>query len=174
MTLIHHDEEVVEVGAPPAVLFAHLDDQERLASHMEKPSMMMLGGRMFYEFDADKGRAVGSVIRMGGNFLWLKLLVEEVITVREPPRLKTWETRDAPQLVVIGAYRMGFEISPANDASALRVFIDYQRPSGVIGQALGALFAPFYARWCVSRMAKDAVRHFAPGKVDRLPRPMRS
>lgn len=161
MTLTRHDEEVVEVRAPPAALFAHLDDQVQLGSHMEKPSMMMMGGRMFYEFDANKGRAVGSVIRMAGNFLWLRLLVDEVITVREPPRLKVWETRGEPRLLIIGAYRMGFEISSANAASALRVFIDYQWPSGVIGRVLGALFAPFYARWCVSRMAKDAERHFA-------------
>jgi len=161
MTFAHHEELEVEVYAPPAALFAHLDDQERLASHMEKPSMMMMGGRMFYEFDADKGRAVGSVIRMGGSFLWIKLLVEEVVTVRDPPRLKVWETRGIPTLIIIGAYRMGFEISPADATSRLRVFIDYQRPSGVIGRVLGFLFAPLYARWCVGRMAKDAERHFA-------------
>lgn len=161
MTFAHHDELKVEVDAPPAALFAHLDDHERLGSHMEKPSMMMMGGRMSYEFDADKGRAVGSVIRMGGSFLWLRLFVEEVVTVRDPPRLKTWETHGVPRLVIIGGYRMGFEISPANATSRLRVFIDYQRPSGVIGQVLGSLFAPLYARWCVSRMAKDAERHFA-------------
>ena len=44
-----------------------LDDQERLAAHMNKPSMMMMGGRMFYEFDAGGGRSVGSIIRMGGT-----------------------------------------------------------------------------------------------------------
>ena len=42
--------------------YAH--SEARLRSPMEKPSMMMMGGRMTYEFDAQKGRAVGSVIRM--------------------------------------------------------------------------------------------------------------
>jgi hypothetical protein len=156
-----HDEVVAEVGAPAAVLFDHLDDQERIAAHMEKPSMMMMGGRMFYDFDAAKGRAIGSVIRMGGSFLWLKLLVEEVVTVREPPQRKVWETRGAPNLVIMGAYRMGFEIDASGAGSRLRVFIDYERPSGVVGRVLGAMFAPLYARWCVSRMAKDAAHQFA-------------
>jgi hypothetical protein len=113
----HHDEaaETVPIGA--AALFDHLDDQERLAAHMEKPSMMMMGGRMFYEFDAAKGRAVGSVIRMGGNFLWFKLLVEEEVIVHEPPNRKVWETRGPSNLIIIGGYRMGFEIKASGGAS---------------------------------------------------------
>jgi len=164
VNLNSHDEIVVEVAAPAAVLFAHLDDQERLAGHMESPSMMMMGGRMTYGFDDAKGRAVGSVIRMGGNFLWLKLFVEEVVTVHEAPHRKAWETRGAPKLIIIGAYRMGFEIVPSARGSRLCVFIDYEPPASIIGRLLGALFASYYARWCVTRMAKDAERSFAPGR----------
>lgn len=164
MSFTGHDEVAVDVHAPAAALFDHVDDQEHLGAHMEKPTMMMMGGRMYYEFDAAKGRAIGSVIRMGGSFLWLKLFVEEVILAREPPLRKTWETRGTPKLVIIGAYRMGFEISPSGAVSRLRVFIDYEPPPGVIGRVLGAMFAPLYARWCVSRMAKDAKRHFALGR----------
>jgi hypothetical protein len=174
MAYAHHDEAAAIAPVPAAALFDHLDDQERLAGHMEKPSMMMMGGRMFYEFDAAKGRAVGSVIRMGGSFLWLKLLVEEVVIAREPPHLKVWETRGAPNLIVIGAYRMGFEIKETDAKSRLRVFIDYNRPSTLMGRLLGYLFAPMYARWCVSRMAKDAARHFARREAAQKPRPARS
>ncbi|MBI3439080.1 MAG: SRPBCC family protein [Proteobacteria bacterium] len=162
MTYARHDEVSVEVNAAPEALFDHLDDQERLAGHMNKPSMMMMGGRMFYEFDAAKGRATGSVIRMGGSFLWLKLLVEEVVTGHEAPRRKLWETRGRPALVIIGSYRMGFEITPVGSASRLRVFIDYDLPPGFLGGILGALLARFYARWCVSRMAADAQHRFVP------------
>ena len=161
MSYARHDAATVEVGVAPGALFDHLDDQERLAAHMNKPSMMMMGGRMFYEFDAGKARAVGSVIRMGGSFLWFNLVVEEVIVCREAPRLKTWETRGTPALIIIGGYRMGFEIIPAGIACELRVFIDYNLPAGVVGRVLGGLFAPLYARWCVSRMAEDAKRRFA-------------
>jgi hypothetical protein len=161
MTYARHDEVSVEVKAAPADLFDHLDDQERLAAHMNKPSMMMMGGRMFYEFDAGRGRTVGSVIRMGGNFLWLNLFVEETITEHERPRAKSWETRGAPRLIIVGGYRMGFEIERAGPASRLRVFIDYDHPTSLIGRILGALFAPMYAHWCVQRMADDAKRTFA-------------
>ncbi|MGD9965781.1 MAG: SRPBCC family protein [Hyphomonadaceae bacterium] len=160
MTFARHDEVSVEVHAAPQALFDHLDDQERLAAHMNKPSMMMLGGRMFYDFDAARGRAVGSVIRMGGNFLWLNLFVEEAVTEHDRPRRKTWETRGVPRLIIIGGYRMGFEIEDAGGSSRLRVFIDYDRPGNLIGKGLGALFAPMYARWCVRRMAADAKRAF--------------
>jgi hypothetical protein len=161
MSYARHDETTLDVGASPAALFDHLDDQERLARHMEKPSMMMMGGKMFYAFDAAKGRSVGSVIRMGGSFLWLKLFVEEAITERDPPRRKVWETRGLPKLLIIGGYRMGFAIKPMGAVSKLNVWIDYELPKSGIGRTLGFLFAPAYARWCVRRMAQDAKRTFA-------------
>ena len=171
MTYARHDEVSVEVQVAPIGLFDHLDDQERLAAHMNKPSMMMMGGRMFYEFDAGRGRSVGSIIRMGGNFLWLNLFVEEVVTEHDRPRRKSWETRGVPRLIIIGAYRMGFGIEKAGAVSRLRVFIDYDHPKGLIGRALGALFAPMYARWCVQRMANDARAAFPPGGLETTARP---
>lgn len=160
MTYAHSDETTLEVRAAPDRLFDHLDDQARLGSHMEKPSMMMMGGRMTYEFDEAKGRAVGSIIKMGGSFLGIQLLVEEVVTERDPPRRKVWETRDRPRILIIGAYRMGFEITPSGEHSKLRVFIEYDHPPSPIGRILGRAFARMYARWCVERMADDARLHF--------------
>lgn len=152
---------MVEVRTDPGELFERLDDQTRLGAHMAKRSMMMMGGRMTYAFDAAKGRAVGSVIRMGGSFLGLSLDVEEVVTERDPPRRKVWETRGTPRMIVIAHYRMGFEIAPlAAGRSRLRVFIDYTRPTTLAGALLAPLFAPVYARWCVKRMADDAAAHF--------------
>ena len=160
MRYAHGEEAIAEARAPPHQVFDHLDDQARLATHMEKPSMMMMGGRMNYEFDDAKGRAVGAVIKMGGAFLGVRLFVEEVITERDPPRRKVWETRGQPRILVIGAYRMGFEISPTGENSTVRVFIEYDYPPTLLGRILGKLFAPKYARWCVKRMAEDAERRF--------------
>jgi len=158
---VHACEETVDVRASSDVLFDYLDDQTRLAAHMGKPSMMMLGGRMTYEFDEAKGRAVRSVIRMSGSFLGLHLFVEEVVNEQhDPPRRKVWAIRGRPRIFIIGAYRMGFEIAPIGEASRLRVFIEYDVPASLVGRILGRLFAPMYARWCVRRMADDARRQF--------------
>ena len=48
---LHHRSEV-QVDADAHGLFAHLDDHRRLASHMEKPSLMMAGATMRVEVDA--------------------------------------------------------------------------------------------------------------------------
>lgn len=161
----HSDEVVVRVAAPPERVFAHLDDQTRLAAHMEKPSAMMLGGRMGYRFDDAKGRAVGSMIKMTGDVLGLHLSIEEIVTEREPPRFKAWETRGEPRLLIIGSYWMGFEIASSDTGSRLRIFIEYDWPRSLIGPVLVAACAALYARWCVKRMAIDARAHFREGAV---------
>ena len=95
---LHHRSEV-DVAADVQRVFAHLDDHRRLASHMEKPSLMMAGATLRVETDELKGQAVGSV------------------------------TRGEPRLLVIGACRMGFTIAAQGDRSRLLVFIDYQLPA---------------------------------------------
>ncbi|MDK1491180.1 SRPBCC family protein [Sinorhizobium sp. 7-81] len=165
MTYTRSAQAIVDVAASPNALFDYLDDQARLGSHMQKPSMMMLGGQMSYELDDAQGRAVGSVIRMEGTMLGVRLVVEEVVIERLPPRRKVWETRGRPELIAIGAYCLGFEIEAAGQSSRLRVFIDYDYPRSVLGRILGWIFGPIYARWCVKRMAEDAVRTFQRQKV---------
>lgn len=160
MTYAFAQSATATITTSAEALFAYLDDQASLGSHMEKPSMMMMGGTMHYILDAAAGRAVGSVIRMEGRFLWIGLTVEEVVTERDPPRRKSWQTRGVPRLIIMGGYRMGFQIAPQNDAQLLSVAIDYDWPASGIGRMLAALLARTYARWCVGRMARDAARHF--------------
>jgi hypothetical protein len=138
----HHFETTVEVDAPPEALFAQLDDHEVLASHMMQSSAMMGGSRMFFEFDAARGRAVGSKIRMFGRMLGLTLDVSEVVTERVVPEHKVWETVGTPRLLVVGSYRMGFRVKP--------------RAAKVLGRLLG----PTYARWCAVSMAGGAAAAF--------------
>lgn len=158
--LLHHREARALVAAPPRAVFERLDDQTRLAEHMGRPSAMMGGGRMTYEFDALRGQAVGSHIRMGGEAFGLRLFVDEVVTLRDPPRRKVWRTTGEPRLIIMGAYEMGFEIDESAHGCDLRVWIDYALPArGWARRAPG--LAALYARWCVRRMVADAVQHFS-------------
>ena len=156
----HHREATARVSASAREVFERLDDQTRLAEHMGRPSAMMGGGRMTYEFDVLRGQAVGSHIRMGGEAFGFRLFVDEVVTVRDPPRRKVWRTTGEPRLIIIGAYEMGFEIVDEGTSSRLRVWIDYARSDRGWSRRVPAL-ADLYARWCVGRMVSDAVQHFA-------------
>ena len=159
-----HFESSVQLSAPAEAVFARLDDQTRLGEHMERPTAMMGGGRMTYEFDAGQGRAVGSHIKMGGSAFGLSLFVNEVVTLREPPRRKAWKTVGPMRLLVVGAYEMGFDIDPEGSGSRLRVWITYDLAETPTGRWLGPVLAPMYARWCVGRMAGDAAAYFSrPG-----------
>ena len=119
---------------------------------------------MEIELDSGRGQNVGLLIRLAGKVFGLRLSLEEVVTERNPPHRKVWETTGTPNLLVIGHYRMGFEIGSQDIASLLRVYIDYSLPHGVLTRWLGYLFGPLYARWCTRRLVKDTVKHFALGE----------
>ena len=156
---LHHETSVL-LNAPPEEIFAHLDDPRRLAAHMTRRSWMMAGSRMTVDVDTAEGRAVGSIIRMSGRVLGIRLKLEEIVIERDPPLRKVWETTTPPQLLVIGPYRLGFQIIPNQAASVLSVFIHYALPDSGLERWLGRLLGAWYARWCTRRMAGDAVAHF--------------
>ena len=154
----HESSALLEASAERA--FAYLDDFTALSAHMAKPSAMMMGSSMQVSTDELGGRAIGSKVRMAGRVLGMRLSLDEVVVKREPPLRKAWQTVDT-RLLVIGPYRLGFELTPRGKRSALRVFIDYELPQRGAGRWLGRILGPAYARWCTRRMARDAARHFA-------------
>ena len=155
-----HKEFSVDVAAPPEAVFAFLDDPKALGAHMGRRSAMMMGGRMAYRFDADSARTVGSVIRMEGSLLGLWLAVTEVVTAREPPTHKAWETRGPQRIVVMAGYRMGFDVTPSGNVSRVRLFIDYDLPEGWLGRLLAGAVADLYAAWCLRKMGESARSNF--------------
>jgi polyketide cyclase/dehydrase/lipid transport protein len=159
--LSRHYEQSALISASPDSVFAYVDDQTRLSSRMNRPSWRMGGGRMEIQLDNDRGQSVGSHIRLRARVFGIPLFVDEVVTKRNPPQNKVWETTDSPELLVIEHYRMGFEITPSEAASTLRVFIDYALPDKPPARWLGYLFARRSAAWCTNQMVKDALAHFA-------------
>jgi hypothetical protein len=160
----YHEESAGRMFAPAAEVFAALDDHARLSAHMSRPSWRMAWATMNLTVDAGRGRRVGSHIVLRGRILGIPLHVDEVVTISEPPRRKAWETVGAPQLLVIGSYRMGYELEPDPAGSRLRIFIDYNLPEGGVSRLVGRLFGRLYARWCTRRMVNDAV-NWAAGRV---------
>lgn len=141
-------------------VFAQIDDHKRLSSHMGKASWRTGGGWMQTEIDQGQGQKIGSRMRLSGRVFGVGLSVEEVVTERQPPRRKVWATTGAPRLLVIGHYRMGFELTPQGSGAMLRVFIEYALPERGLARWLGHLLGRYYARWCTQQMVDDAVRHF--------------
>ena len=158
----HHHESPGQIAASADAVFALTDDQERLSAHMSKPSWRTVGAVMKIELDEQRGRSVGSVIKLTMRMLGMELSVEETVLEREPPFRKIWETTGEPRLLVIAKYRMGFEIAPQGDRSLLRVFIDYDLPEKGISRFLGLFLGRYYARWCTQRMVDDAVATLTP------------
>ena len=157
----HHLESSALINASAEDVFAFVDDHARFSSHMDESSWMMGGGRMSVDLDPSLGQAVGSHIRLSGRVFGIRLYLDEVVTRRDPPINKVWETVGVPQLLVIGAYKMGVQITPVSGGSRMRVFIDYERPKGWSTYWLGLLFGRFYANWCVNQMLRGAVENFA-------------
>ncbi|AZN98884.1 SRPBCC family protein [Mesorhizobium sp. M9A.F.Ca.ET.002.03.1.2] len=162
-------ETAVKIESAAETVFAYLDDHRHLGAHMSASSWMMLGSKMDYEFDAGEARSVGSKFGFHGKILGIALSAEQAIVIRVPPRLKVWQTIGAPNLWVIGRYRMGFEIVPEVGSYQLRVFIDYDLPETAPARWLGLISADVYARWCTGRMAKDAAGYFGKTGAQAIP-----
>ncbi len=150
----------VAVNANQNEVFSYADDHRNFSSHMNQSSWMMGGGSMQTEIDEGKGQRVGSHIKMGGKVMGVELALDEVITVHEPPKRKEWETVGDINLLVIDQYRLGFEISPHEANSDLRVYIDYDLPKSAKARLLGVMFGGMYAKWCVGQMANGVSNHF--------------
>lgn len=160
--MTRHYEDTAVIPVSPEQLFAYIDDHRRFSSHMSKSSWMMGGGRMDVSTDEGQGQEVGSHIRMGGTAFGINLFLDEVVTRREVPFIKTWETVGTPKLLIIGQYRMGIDIRPQDEASLLRVFIDYDLPTTNVW--LGRVLSGAYAKWCVQQMLQGARKEFIPAK----------
>jgi hypothetical protein len=153
-----HADYIVDIPAPNERVFHWLDDQTRLSQHMNKRSWKMGWGKMETVLDELGGRALGSHIAISGRILGIALHLDEVVIRHEPPLAKFWETVGEPRLLVIGRYRMGFELVAIDAGTRLRVTIDYQLPVKGVSRLLGRLFGRSYAKWCVRQMAGDAQR----------------
>ena len=156
-----HHESTGQANAPVEQVFAFLDDLTALAAHMGESSMMMLGSRMSINVGAGGGRLIGSKVRMEGRVLGIRLSLEEVITKRQVPAMKVWETLEVPKRRVISRYRKGFELTRNAVSSLVRVAIDCALPITAPGSWLGALLGAAYARWCTKQMVIGAARHFS-------------
>ena len=155
-----HYEEKVRIPAGAGEIFSYADDFSQLSSHMNKSSSMMMGGRMETSLDNARGKSVGSHLRMKGKMMGIELFLEEVVTERDPPHHKAWETIGRPRLLVIDHYRLGFDITEVDNSSELRVFIDYDLPAASSLRWLGLILGKMYAKWCVHQMVNDARTHF--------------
>ena len=149
------------VKASTDELFAFLDRHSQLSAHMTRRSWMMGGGRMDLSADDGDFRRLGSRLRLAGRAFGIFLFLEEEVIDYRPPLVKAWRTIGEPRLLIIGHYRMGFEIAAIAEGSRLRVYLDYDLPTGVVTRLLGRLLAPAYARWCVRNMIAEGQAHFA-------------
>lgn len=157
---LRYYEESSFISVSPNEIFTYADNHANFSSHMNKPSWMMGGGSMITKIDDGKGKKVGSHIQMSGKVLGISLFLDEVVTVYEPPFTKAWQTVGDIQLLVIGHYRLGFEIKPHHDQSRMKVYIDYHLPELLFTRLLGYVFGPVYAKWCVRQMITGVVKHF--------------
>ena len=153
-----HVERSVQVRAAAESVFTLLDSHENISAHMNRPTWAMLGGTMTSSVDELAGKEVGSVIEIEGQVLGISISLAEKIVQRVPPRCKSWETIGTPRLIVMGGYRLGFEIQGAGEGCRVTVSISYELPHSQPEKVLGFLFGPAYARWCVSRIIEAAMK----------------
>lgn len=157
-----HYKESVFIPASAGDVFNYIDDHSNYYSHVIKFAKL-LGGRMQLHFDESHGKSVGSHIRLSGKVFGKSLSLEEVVTKREPPHIKTWETVGAPDFLVVGKYQYNVGIEPQDKGCVLSVSFNFSPPekSGLVRRSL----SNFYARICAREMVTVTHGYFPPNKV---------
>lgn len=150
-----------QIHATAEDVFSFLDDPRHLSSHMEKSSLMMAGSSMRIELDSKEGKAIGAEIILRGAIMGIPLFIREVVSDRQPPIRKLWETVGTQKMIILDQYRMGFEISPRGRDSFITVSIEFALPNSLGRKILGLLLGKVYARWCTQNMANCAAHHFS-------------
>lgn len=152
-----HYQESIFIPASPEDIFDYVDDHSNFYSHVIKFTKL-LGGRMELQFDDGQGKSVSSHIRLFGNVLGKSLSLEEVVTKRERPSVKSWETVGTPNFLVVGKYQYTINIELKDKGSLLFVTFDFSPPekSGWLRRSISNV----YAKICAREMAKMTRKYF--------------
>jgi hypothetical protein len=95
------------------------------------------------------------LLRRGGQLPGLPLRVDEIIDTYEPGRKKSWRSVGVPRLLVLGRYRMGFEVCPRADETDVLVYVEWDPLPGWRGALLRGA-ARRYAAWFVDSAVRGA------------------
>jgi Polyketide cyclase / dehydrase and lipid transport len=156
MKLEHRLEETTTIPAPPARVFAWLDDPQNTGWHMSRPSLAMLGGALRVERLSAMAAGVGATYRSWGHVLGLRIDFTTTVVRWVAGQEKVWRTIGDPRLIVIGPFEMRFALEPIDGGARLIMAVEYDLPASVLGRLLGRVLAAPYARWCLRRMCRDA------------------
>ena len=96
-----HYQESIFIPATVQEVFDYIDDHSKYYSHVFKFARV-LGGKISLQTDQGHGQTIDSHIRLFGKVFGKSLSLEEVVTKREPPHLKTWETVGTPDFLIVG------------------------------------------------------------------------
>jgi hypothetical protein len=157
-------EDSAFIPAAAEDVFDYVDDHAHFYSHVVKFSRVV-GGRMELQMDEGRGRSAGSHLRLSGKVLGTSLSLEEVITRREPPHLKAWETVGTPKFLVVGRYQWNVQIQPQTGGAALRVSLDYDPPAkaGWLRRLLSRVYMKLCAREMIE-VTRNSFRRRVPSR----------
>jgi Polyketide cyclase / dehydrase and lipid transport len=152
--------ETVEIEAPAARVFAHVDDIRSLGSHMTKrSSMAMMRSRLRLEILTDQATGLGATYRYSGTMMGLSIDFSESVTKYVPPREKVWRTIGECRLLIIASYEMRVTVEPVPPSSSrLTISIVYELPRPGFWRIVGLMLARSYSRWCLRRRCGDTRR----------------
>lgn len=147
--------KTITIQAAPEKVFVQMDDFSKTGMHMSESSMMMMGSKLKLEQLSPNLSGLGAKYRWYGKMMGMTIDFEEKVTKWEPHNLKEWETIGDAQIIIMRWYRMGFKITPSENATIVLMSISYEPPKAWFFRLLSFLLAPLYCNWCLNNMLND-------------------
>lgn len=149
-------QKTIAINAPPETIFAFMDDIHNSGMHMTGRSMAMFGSRLNLEVLSTASTGPDVSYRWKGRIVGLPVDFTVVVKKWIKDVEKVWETIGHPKVIVIGWFRMFLNLTPVDGKTSVTLGITYDRPKGLLGKLLCLLLGPWYAKWCLKKMLRDA------------------
>jgi hypothetical protein len=148
------------INASVSQVFQFMDDLAKTGMHMSERSMMMMGSKLKIEHLPSPEKGMGAIFRWSGKMMGLPIDFTETVTIWKENEEKVWETIGSPQMIILGWYQMRLTTEPSEKGTLASMEIQYTPPKGFFYKLLSAVFARWYADWCLGKMLGDTKNKF--------------
>jgi hypothetical protein len=148
------------IPAESEKVFSFMDDYSKTGMHMTESSTMMMGSKLQLEQLSPNATGIGATYRWFGKMMGMTIDFTQTVSKWVQGVEKEWKTNGDVKIIIMGWYRMFWNLKPVEGGTLATIGIDYSAPREWYFKVLSFLFGGMYSRWCLNSMLRDTKKAF--------------